>query len=244
MSEVSLHPAPRWRDVAVEQIRVVGLWIRPVLVVVAVALTIATYMIVCDILYGGEGFDSSGLFPTPLFSFLFPFAIWRNEKPFGPSFLWTFPVDRRRLALAKVFAGFVWLSVGLALFTAWLLALGLVARVGPAGTILRVPYGATIATYLLGSALLLGLRHPLKWVFGAAGLFALVTGVSQALETFYGVNTLLGSSRLFFATARLHDAWRSLPALGQWAISTVLLLGAGLAALFAAASRHRERRRH
>jgi hypothetical protein len=242
-TEVTLHPAPRWRDVVLEQIRIVGLRIRPVLLVVAVVLTIGTILIGGDLLSGGEGFDSSALFPTPLFSCLFPFAIWRNEQPFGPSFIWTFPVDRRRLALAKVFAGFVWLIVALALFTTWLLALGFLARVGPEGTIMRIPYIATIATYLFGSALLLGLRDPLKWVFGAAGLLLLVGGASQVLEDLYGVNTLLGSSSLFLTVRGVHDAWRTVPGLAQWAITTVLSIGAGLAALFAAASRHRERRR-
>jgi len=243
MSEMTLHPAPRWRDVLVEQVRIVGLSLRPVLLVVIVVLAAFTFLIARDLLSGGEGFDSSGMFPTPLISFLFPFAIWLHEKPFGSSFLWIFPVERRRLALAKVFAGFVWLALALALFTAWLLALGALAGVGPAGTIMRIPYIGTIATYLFGSALLLGLRHPLKWVFGTAGLLLLVGGVSQALEHSYGMNTLLGSSRLFFATERLHSAWGSLPGPGQWILGTFLSLGAGLAALLAAASRHRERRR-
>lgn len=243
MSEVTLHPAPRWRDVFVEQVRIVGLSLRPVLLVVAIVLTILTFLIGVDLLGGGVGFDSSETFPTPLISFLFPFAIWLHEKPFGSSFLWVFPVDRRRLALAKVCAGVVWLTLTLALFATWLLALGALARVGPAGTIMRIPFIATFATYLFGSALLLGLRHPLKWIFGAASLVLLVGGVSQLLETLYGVNTLLGSSSLLSSTERFHSVWRSLPAPGQWALSTFLSLGAGLAALFAAASRHRERRR-
>lgn len=242
MSEVAIHPAPRWRDVFVEQVRVAGLSLRPVLLVVAVVLIIGTFVAGGEILRGDTAFDSSDLFPVALFSFLFPFAIWRHDKPFGPSFLRTFPVDRRRLALAKVFAGFVWLAAALALFTAWLLALGLLARTGPAGSIMRIPYIATIAAYLFGSALLLGLRHPLKWLFGAAGLLLLAGGISDVLEHVYGTNTLLGSSRLCLAAERVHSAWRSLPALGQWAIGTFLSLGAGLAALFAAASRHRERR--
>lgn len=244
MTEVILHPAPRWRDVLLEQIRIVGLSLRPVLLVVGVVLAIGTLMIVEEILREGPGFDSSEVFPTALISFLFPFAVWRNDKPFGPSFLWIFPVDRRRLALAKVLAGLVWLTAALAFFTTWLLTLGLLGGVGPAGTIMRIPYIATIAMYLFGSALRLGLRYPLRWLFGVAGLLFLVGGVSQLFEDIYGVETLLGSSSLFFAAQGAHDAWRTLSGLAQWAIATLLLLGAGLAALFAAASRHRERRRH
>lgn len=37
-------------------------------------------------------------------------------------------------------------------------------------------------------------------------------------------------------------AWRELPTLGRWAAATLLWTGLGLAAVFAAASRHREGR--
>lgn len=243
MSEVTLHPAPRWRDVVLEQIYIVGLSLRPVLFVVGVVLAVGTFAIVEEILREGPGFDSTGVFPTPLVSFLFPFAIWRHEKPFGTSFLWTFPVDRRQLALTKVFAGLVWLTALLAFFIAWLLTLGLLGGVPPELTIMRIPFIATIALYLFGSAAVLGLRYPLRWLFGLAGLFFLIGGVNQVIEARHGMDTLLGSNSLFLAVRGVHDAFRTLPGLAQWAITTVLSIGAGLAALFAAASRHRERRR-
>ena len=43
--EVTLHPAPRWRDVVLEQVRVVGLSLRREALVVAVVLGIVTLMI-------------------------------------------------------------------------------------------------------------------------------------------------------------------------------------------------------
>jgi hypothetical protein len=46
---------------------------------------------------------------------------------FGASFLWTLPVDRWRHALAKVFAGWVWLMGGVALFVLWSLAVTLLS---------------------------------------------------------------------------------------------------------------------
>jgi hypothetical protein len=241
--EVTLHPAPRWRDVVLEQVRIVGLILRPAAFVVVVVLGVATVAIAVDILAGGPGFDSRDVFPTPLISFFLPFAVWRSDKRFGPSFLWTLPVDRRRLALAKVLAGWVWLMVTLAFLTGWLLALGLLAHASPARTVLRLPVTETIAAYLVGSALVLGLRHPLMWLAGAAGLFLLLGGVSQLFEEMYGVETLLGSRGLFFAVVDAWTTWRALPGLTQWAIGTVLSCGAGLAALWAAASRHRERKR-
>jgi hypothetical protein len=242
MMEVTLHPAPRWRDVVLEQIRIVGLSSRREAMVAIVVLGIGTVMIVSEILGGSPGFDAHDTFPTALVSFLFPFAVWRGEKRFGPSFLWTLPVERRRLALARVFAGGVWLMAALAVFAAWLFTLVLIDGASPVQILSRIPYIFTIATYLFGSALVLGLRHPLRWLLGAAGVFLLLGGVSQVLEPRHGVETLLGSSRLYFAAGGVHDVWLALPGLARWAIVPFLSLGAGLAALWAAASRHKETR--
>ncbi len=241
--EVTLHPTPRWRDVVLQQIRVVGLSLRIEALVTAVVLAVGTFAIGVEIVGGGSGFDSNETFPTALISFLFPFALWRRETRFGAGFLWTLPVDRRRLALAKVFAGWVWLMAALAFFVSWLLALTLLGGAAPLPNLMRIPFTATVAMYLFGSALVLGLRHPLRWLLGAAGVVLLLGGLSEALEARYGVETLVGSSVLFFASQDVWDTWRTLPALTRWAITAVLGCGAGLAALWAAASRHRERKR-
>ncbi|HEX6095485.1 MAG TPA: hypothetical protein VF432_04095 [Thermoanaerobaculia bacterium] len=242
MTEVTLHPAPRWRDVMLEQVRIVGLSLRIAGLLVAAVLAVGTVMIGVDLVGGGRGFDADDTFPTALISFLLPFAVWKNDRPFRPVFLWTLPVDRRQLALAKVFAGLVWLTAALTIFLAWLLALGLLAGVSPALTFMRVPFGATIATYLFGSALVVGLRYPLRWLLGAAGVFFLVGSLSQALESYSGVQSLLGSSDLYYATENARNTWQTLPGLARWALGTFLPLGAGLAALWPAASRHKENR--
>lgn len=235
MMEVTLHPTPRWRDVVLEQIRIAGLSLRIEALVVGAVLAAGTFIIGVDIVGGGPGFDTDEMLPTALVSFLLPFALWRRERRFGPDFLWTLPVDRRRLALAKVFAGGVWLMVALAIFVSWLLALGLLAGAPPARTILRIPFTVTIAAYLFGSALLLGLRHPLRWVAGAAGVIFLVPNLANALgQTGSGEWRFLDDAR---------TAWLTRGGFTQWAITAVALWGAGLIALWAAASRHRERRR-
>ena len=59
----------------------------------------------------------------------------------------------------------------------------------------------------------------------------------------YGLDTLLSSSGFFSVTEHAAAVWRKLPGLAQWATTTLIWLGAGLAALWAAASRHGERRR-
>ena len=245
MTEGTLHPGPRWRDVVLEQIRIVGLSLGPAALVVAVVLGIGTVMIVGEIVGGGPGFDSDETFPTAIIAFLYPFAVWRSEKRFGPAFLWTFPVDRRRLALAKVFAGFVWLMAAVAFFATWLLALGLPAGAASAQTVARIPFIATIAMYLFGSALVLGLRHPLRWLLVLAGVFVVMGTLSDLFtqpndgEWAY----VPGASSFFSMANRISAAWLSLPESAQSVISTLFMFGAGFAALWMAASRHRDRRK-
>lgn len=245
MTEVTLHPAPRWRDVVLEQLRVVGLSLRPAALIVAVVLGSGTVMVGGEIITGGPGFDSNETFPTALVAFLYPFAVWRNEKRFGPAFLWTFPVDRRWLALAKVFAGFVWLTAAVAFFVTWLLTLGLFAGAPLAHTIARIPFTATAAMYLFGSAVVVGLRYPLRWLLGFAGMIVLMGTLSDRFtqpndgEWAY----VPGASAFFSVAGRLFAAWRSLPESAQSVLSTLFLFGAGFAALWIAASRHRDRRK-
>lgn len=245
MTDVTLHPMPRWRDVVLQQVAIVGLSLRREALVVAAVLAAGTILIGGDIIGGGPGFDSDETFPTPLIALLYPFLVWRSEKRFGPALLWTLPVDRRRLALARVFAGGVWLTAAVAFFLGWLLALGLLADAPAARTVTRVPLLLTLGAYLFGSAIVLGLRHPLRWLLGAAGLLVLMGSLSDVIsrpddsEWQY----VPGSGALFSATSRLHALWMTLPDSARWTLTVVLWLGAGLIALWAAATRHRERKR-
>lgn len=241
--QVTLQPGPRWREVVLEQVRMVGLSLRREALVAAVVLGVATFAIGIELLRGGPGFDSDCRLPTALVSFLFPFAVWKSDKRFGPAFLWTLPVERRRLALAKVFAGWVWLMVALAGFVTWLLALVLLAHASPVQHLLRVPFTATMATYLFGSAVVLGLRHPLRWLFGAGGVFLLLGGLSEAFGSGPSAfDRFLSSSGFMSAVNDAAAVWGSLPGEAQWAITTFLWFGAGLSALGAAVARHKEHR--
>jgi hypothetical protein len=129
-----------------------------------------------------------------------------------------------------------------------------------------VPFTAATATYLLASALALGLRHPLWWIIGsvlgallvgafteAANVEWLATVSQRLLESLfygpYGVDALFTArteslkTEAILSTGETVGVWRGLPDLGQWAMATLLWTGAGLVALWAAASRHRELRR-
>ena len=237
MMEVTLHPAPRWRDVLLEQVRVVGLSLRREALVVALVLGIVTLMIGIDIVHGRAEtwFNSDDdWIGVVLGSFFFPFAVWRRERRFGPAFLWTLPVDRSRLALAKAFAGWVWLMTALAIVAFWQLALAVLSGVTDAQIIPLVAFAGASTMYLFGSALVLGLRHPLRWLLGTLGvLFLLGMLRDTLLRGPDDLNAFLSSSGFLSAVEN---------AAAQWAITTLLGLAAGLAALWAAISRHRENR--
>ena len=231
MSTAIRHSVPRSRDVALEQVRVVGASLRREALVVAVVLGVVTVMLGVEIATGGPGFDSREAFPTPLVSFLVPFAVWRR-RPFDSALLWTLPVDRRMLALAKVLAGGVWTVALLAAFTTWLMLFGAVAGVPALESVQRVPYIASIAAYLFGSALVLGLRHPLRWLLGSVGLVALL----GLLTDVRGVQARSGTRGL---AAALGAAWPNWPS----TTTALLATGLGVVALWAAITRHGDRRR-
>jgi hypothetical protein len=218
-----MNPTPRGRDVALEEIRIVGLSLRIVALVAAVVIGIVTVVIAIDIVRGNAEtwFDGDPSIPISLASFLFPFAVWRGQRRFGPAFLWTLPVDRRRLALAKVLAGWVWLMTALIALVLWRLGLALLAG----ATVMLFSFIGATALYLLGSALVLGLRHPLRWLLGTASLFFLIGFLNNALG-----DRFVSSPRLPPAAERAIAVW------------PFLCLACGAIALWAALSRQKETR--
>ncbi|CAA9319214.1 MAG: hypothetical protein AVDCRST_MAG11-1923 [uncultured Gemmatimonadaceae bacterium] len=293
---------PRPRAVLMEQLRTTWHALRGAALVAAALLALLTLWVALQSL-SREVDVSLNAWPTQLpglVGALLPIAVWARDERFGPGFLWTLPVDRRRHALTKVLAGWVWLMGGVALFVLWLLALTLatggrllpetlrlttfeVAAAGPVDpAVLRtvrwapgpliwaVPFTAATATYLLASVLTLGSRHPLRWVIDRKLSFVLSTVASQAasarlrvgwldrapeqllrllLESRYGLDALLTArieslnSWSTLTTGERALVWWGVPDLADWRTATLLWTGAGLLALWAAASRHRERRR-
>lgn len=129
MTSTTFHPTPRTRDVLSAQIRAVGFAPRgPVLATMAV-VAVVTLFITIESLKTGEAiaFRPERHWLPGLVGLLLPIWVWRGEEPFGAGFLWTLPVDRWRHGLAKVFAGWVWLMGGVALFMLWSLAVTLLS---------------------------------------------------------------------------------------------------------------------
>lgn len=128
MQPSTRHPVPPMRDVLVEQVRVVGLSLRWLGLAALALLAVSSAVVLTEVLTAGRTIDFSPeqvMVPGPA-ALLLPVFVWRHEERFGSAFLWTMPVDRRRHALAKVFAGWVWLMAAVAVFVLWLLALSLV----------------------------------------------------------------------------------------------------------------------
>ena len=293
---------PRLRAVLREQLRATGLALRGAALAAAALAALATIVIAGQIASGGAGVNFFSWLSVPgLMGALLPIAVWGGDGRAGPGFLWTLPVDRRRHALTRVLAGWVWLMGGVALFSLWILALTLAsggpalpvetlhvltaqvpasARLdaaalrtvvwAPGPLIWAVPFTGATAAYLLASALALASRHPLRWVIGIvlANLFAsiasevgsthprvgwLADAPARALQSLvegrYGLDTLLTAraasldNTMTMLSGESRVVWSAVPELGHWGTATLLWTGASLLALWAAASRHRERRR-
>jgi hypothetical protein len=300
MTEWALHPVPASRGVLREQIRAVGGSLRIPAMGAAALLVLATAFAANGIFrYGATvGFHPERWLLPGLAGLLFPVGVWFGEDRYGGGFLWTVPVDRRRHALAKVFAGWAWLMAAIGIFVLWLLLLALVSGGNVVGveTLKMIPayplpgpqpldpatirplqwrpepllwlgpFTAATGTYLLASAVALGARYPARWIVGGVLGFILVTvatdmtdaeGLAAApsrtlewllmgpvgLETFLIANTeTLKVETSLTTTGESVAVWRGLPDVPQWALTTLIWLAAGLAAIWAAASRHRERR--
>ena len=133
-----------------------------------------------------------------------------------------------------------------------------------------VPFGAATATYLIASAFMLGVRRPLRWalvavlavpvtsafthiagrVLGMSWLadapgraVAALIGGRFGLESLLTLRTWTLDNRTSLTTGERIHVWSAVPDLGDWGIAALLWTGAGLLALWFAASRHCERRR-
>lgn len=140
----------------------------------------------------------------------------------------------------------------------------------PGPLIWAVPFAGATAAYLLASAVMVGIRYPLRWALGAALLVPLssigshvasrLTGWESLAEApmraasllitgRYGLDSLLKlrtwslDRRVTLTTGEPMHVWLDVPDVSDWGLAALLWIGAGLLALWVAASRHRERRR-
>lgn len=291
MSPVQNHRASFGRQLA-EQIRITGRGLRREALALVVVLLVLTAIGLFEAIRAGAGLNADPellLAALPL-ALLLPFAIWRAEPAFADAFVWCMPVSRQRVAATKVLAGAFWLLVLVLLVFAWIAALALGSGgsmgeteqrlVGDASTSLArlelrrwspplwlwfVPVFSALIIYLLASAALLGLRHPLRILgvvlFGGTMLVAIIFAASpggavgQSLMRWQDLaaNGSLGYNLAFTAgvsslsgewlrpDGQTVSVWRDLPSLRAWATAMVAWFAAAVILLLAAIARHRER---
>jgi hypothetical protein len=283
---VSLTRMPSPRAVLAAQTRAVGATLRRPALGAAALLAVVTVAAGLNLLRSGRSLDfipATSMMPA-MGGMLFPVVVWLHEDRFGAGFVWTLPVDRRRHALTRVAAGWLWLLLGVLAVVLWMLGMTLVSGgtvIGPVAVrvlpslrettwtpspaLWLVPFTAATGTYLLASAVALGIRHPARWLAAlAASLYVVsegaltagATGValmpsrafSALLYGRYGLDTLFSARAESLRTAvpsgdRMVTAWHALPNVGDWAVGTALWIAAGALALWLASARHGERRR-
>ena len=274
------------------QLRATGLAIHREAALAAAALALGWLLLVTTSIRYDERLHALpeillAILPVAL---LLPWAVWRGDPAFGRAYLWTLPVRRQRAAAAKVAAGALWLVLILLVAMAALIAMaaatggsvGLeeVRLVGPFDTspaaaarvrwatpawMWLVPFGSALTLYVASSAILVGLRHPLRWVGAVAVALVLVMvlainmgpdnplslGLGRFAEALVGGRWGLDFALTGGIAALVEEVdvpgpggvnlWRGLPTAGAWAGALAAWLGAALLALALALRRHWER---
>jgi len=230
------------------------------------------------------------LLPALVVAIILPWLVWKGDPPFGNAYLWTLPVRRQKAAVAKIAAGAFWLILamlaGFAMLAAMALATG--GTIGSAETLVvgplsgglegatevpwstplwmwAVPFGAALTVYAASSALLIGLRHPVRWVGAVAVAVALLVILAVTLGHDSALNHAIGRflealvvgrwGLDFLMTGGLtslprsidvpgpgwRELWVALPTAGRWAAALLVWFGGALIALALALRRHWER---
>ena len=200
MNSTVMDRRPSMAAVAVEQLRTVGLSVRWE----GVAICVGLFLILAIVPFADPIIEEVGSVLNPadlgvlalMLGLITPLAVWRGEKPFGDSQLWTYPVDHTRHARLKVAAGWVWLmsvvTLGVSTLALtfqlaggdlgyegvrWLVLDRQAAATGAAGGLQQVPWSTpwwqwlhpfVVGTwgYLAVTTVLLGFQRPLHWVAG------------------------------------------------------------------------------
>lgn len=239
MNKKMRHEPPR--AIAVFQLHLgkIGRILRPELIGLALILSPTALMALGLLMSRDAALDYPRElnFLLPVGAFLLPFRLWSRERLFDRGVFMLMPVERRKHILIRACAGAVW-ALGLA--AAVVLLFNLLALAGDSPTIgaeiwqWLVPLGSVATAYLVGSALVVALRHPLRWSAGLGLAFVLFTAfdllafsrpVIQAL-----VSGDLGLERLVMGGASS----------AAWAVALLFWFGLGLTALALASLRHKE----
>jgi hypothetical protein len=230
MTSIELHQPPRFRQVVREQFKSIALVLRFPAIVTAGLATVATFLAVADFVRGRGGVEfAPELSMIPAFAgALLPVALWFSERRFGAGFFWTLPVDRIRHAIARIFAGWLWLMIGVTAFMIWLLMLALLTKGNITGDelIRLLPSSTVPPSGTLDPSALRTIRwvpEPAFWLVpfcAATGIYAIasaltlglryplrwIAGIAATAFLFAAVGQGLGSDALWFRVTHLIQA--------------------------------------
>lgn len=198
MTAIAMHPAPRWRDLAVEQVRSVGLLLRVVGILLGVSLLIyagvairvsinAHNALLARHFNGGPSFSYTPEVSSLItyLALLLPALMWHDESPRRRMYHVAMPVGRSTHAMTKAFAGWVWLMAGTAAFLLTVVAVdaitkGILGTVGGRTPVILawewlVPFTSVTIAYAFASAAAIGAETPVVWIVGPPLLYAAVS---------------------------------------------------------------------
>ena len=223
MTDSTVGRIPAMKAVWMEQLRVVGLAIRREAALAGLVVALASLAVIAisrlPVLQAIFNEDMHRLVFDPaetpwmflpvLAALLLPLVVWKGERRFGDTPLWSMPVDHRRHALLKIAAGWVWLMAILGAAFVWATLTTLVsggalgvdevrlllldparASAGTPGSMESVswatpwwqwvlPFTSASAAYLLASTLVLSTARPVFWAVGLWFAGAVVLGIGE-----------------------------------------------------------------
>ena len=239
MTTNTSHEPPRAIAVFQLQVRKMGRILRPELIGLALILSPTAIMALGLLMRRNAVLDYppelSLLLPAA--AFLLPFRLWNREGLFERGDFQLMPVERRRHVLIRVCAGSVWV-LGLAaaivlLFNLLALAAGS-PTIGASAWLWLVPLGSVATAYLMGSALVLALRHPLRWSAGLILAFVLLSAFNLSAPLDPMIQVILQGD---LGLERVLTGGASSTA---WIVALLFWFGLGLIAVTLASLRHRE----
>ena len=239
MTTNTSHEPPRAAAVFQLQLRKMGRVLRPELIGLALILSPTALMALGLLMQRDAALDypQELSFLLPAAAFLLPFRLWSKERLFDRGDFQLMPVERRRHVLIRVCAGSVWV-LGLAaavvlLFNLLALAAGS-PTIGAAAWLWLVPLGAVATASFLGSALVLALRHPLRWSAGLILAFVLLSAFNLSAPLDPMIQVILQGD---LGLERVLTGGASSTA---WIVALLFWFGLGLIAVALASLRHRE----
>ena len=282
MTSELLHPTPRSGAVLREQLAAVPVAIRKEVVLFLVALLAMSLVMLLAWLRATDagrtmhvGVGLAALLPMALLGLVAPFSLWKGGNPTDRLYPWALPVEGRWNVLLRVLSGWAWLLALVAVYLLWLASLAWITggHVEVAGALVTegarvhrlqvpapawfwvLPFTAATVTYLLGSALLVGTRHPVQVLgavllgyfflavgLGAAGQLDAVVVVKRVIDGRFGLQAALtGTVVRAYAVTRpggevVHSQMPAMD-LEAWLGATALWLALGVAAFALAVRR-------